>query len=266
MKDKLESLCNSVYSSGTYKRLQKDAEPFLTESQMLKFLKFSEFDVQKALTMIEESLIWRFETYKPHEISPEEVEEYAKFGMSQVSPRGNDAQGRSILIVDRSKHNFTMKDPVLKHSETIKFAMFSTELACKKMGKDVEGYVMFMNLSDFTLSKRMEKKTSRELMKLMAEHYPDAMDVAIVYKPPWVFKQIWNVMKLFMDKSSRERFIFVSGDFKDGSKNDLKLKSILGDNWKHLTGVEMPRKDKNSAPGYDHESYWKTVVDFMGTK
>ena len=35
--------------------------------------------------------------------------------------------------------------------------------------------------------------------------------------------------------STSEQVTFISGDTRPGSKNDLKLKQILGENWRELT-------------------------------
>ena len=58
--------------------------------------------------------------------------------------------------------------------------------------------------------------------------------------------------------------IFITGDVSDGSKNDLLLKEIIGDNWKVLTGAEQPVLQVTStpsSPGYDHAKMWPAFLE-----
>jgi hypothetical protein len=58
--------------------------------------------------------------------------------------------------------------------------------------------------------------------------------------------------------------IFITGDVSDGSKNDLLLREIIGDNWKVLTGAEQPVMQITptpSSPGYDHAKMWPAFIE-----
>jgi hypothetical protein len=67
-------------------------------------------------------------------------------------------------------------------------------------------------------------------------------------------------MKQFMDPKTVSKILFVRGDVSDGSANDIHLKSILGDEWKLLTGAEQPIYAPKSSPGYRHEEVWPSIV------
>ena len=43
-----------------------------------------------------------------------------------------------------------------------------------------------------------------------------------------------NLCGLVIDKKTKEKVVFVHGDTKPGSKNDVKLKGILGENWRFV--------------------------------
>jgi hypothetical protein len=43
------------------------------------------------------------------------------------------------------------------------------------------------------------------------------------------------------------------------------MKSLVGDDWKVLVGVEQPIANKGCSPGYHHETYWPTVIDRLAT-
>jgi hypothetical protein len=47
----------------------------------------------------------------------------------------------------------------------------------------------------------------------------------------------------------------------DGSPNDLKLRSIIGDNWKVMCGAEQPVLEPKCTPGFRHSQYWPMAMD-----
>ena len=54
--------------------------------------------------------------------------------------------------------------------------------------------------------------------------------------------------------------IFIRGDVSEGSENDTLLKTIIGPNWKVLTGADQPIHSPGASPGYKHDEYWPTVI------
>lgn len=54
--------------------------------------------------------------------------------------------------------------------------------------------------------------------------------------------------------------IFIRGDVSDGSDNDILLKSIIGPNWKILSGADQPIYSPGASPGYKHEEYWPDIL------
>lgn len=54
--------------------------------------------------------------------------------------------------------------------------------------------------------------------------------------------------------------IFIRGDVSEGSENDLLLKSIIGPDWKILTGADQPIYSPGASPGYKHEQYWPDML------
>lgn len=79
------------------------------------------------------------------------------------------------------------------------------------------------------------------------------------------------MVKGWIDPKTASKAIFMSGDISENSKNDMMMKHIVGDDWKLLTGAGMPvtkqgysekhGKQIASSPGYDHATYWPTVLD-----
>lgn len=75
-----------------------------------------------------------------------------------------------------------------------------------------------------------------------------------------MFTVFYNSIKQFIDPKTVSKLIIINGDTSDGSANDMKLKEIIGPNWKDLSGVGKPRQ-AGISPGYNHEVYWPTVLE-----
>jgi hypothetical protein len=54
--------------------------------------------------------------------------------------------------------------------------------------------------------------------------------------------------------------IFIRGDVSDGSDNDRLLQSIIGSDWKILTGADQPIHSPGASPGYNHGEYWPEIL------
>jgi hypothetical protein len=50
----------------------------------------------------------------------------------------------------------------------------------------------------------------------------------VCYRPPWVFKTVYEAMKRFVDPRTTSKVIFLYGDDSDGSPNDLQMKKVIG--------------------------------------
>jgi hypothetical protein len=54
--------------------------------------------------------------------------------------------------------------------------------------------------------------------------------------------------------------IFIRGDISDGSDNDQLLQTIIGPNWKVLSGADQPIHSPGASPGYNHSEYWPDIL------
>ncbi|KAL5570466.1 hypothetical protein UlMin_027041 [Ulmus minor] len=42
-------------------------------------------------------------------------------------------------------------------------------------------------------------KSTQETIHILQNHYPERLDVAFLYNPPWSFEAFWNIVKYFLD-------------------------------------------------------------------
>eukprot|EP01035_Chromulina_nebulosa_P023500 gene23500-30467_t len=102
---------------------------------------------------------------------------------------------------------------------------------------------------------------TKETIHMLCNCYPERLGHCIVYQPPTIFYSFFNAVKIYLDPKTVSKVVFVVGDVSDGSPNDKLMQSIIGDNWKSLTGAEQAVLKPGNSPGYDHEVYWPTVLE-----
>ena len=93
---------------------------------------------------------------------------------------------------------------------------------------------------------------------MLCQSFPERLGHCICYMSPAVFFYVFETVKFLIDKRTREKIIFLTGDMTDGSANDIKMKTVLGDNWKELTGAMKPVITKGHSPGFNFETYWSS--------
>ena len=68
------------------------------------------------------------------------------------------------------------------------------------------------------------------------------------------------MIKPFVDPVTYGKVVIIKGDYSPGSANDEKMQLLVGADWKRKCGVDQPRQDKKSSPGYDHKKYWPALL------
>jgi len=71
---------------------------FANDICLVRYLRARDYDITKSEPLLRDSLKWRFEVYKPHLISPDEVAEEGSTGKNYVSSC-KDKLGRPILYM-----------------------------------------------------------------------------------------------------------------------------------------------------------------------
>lgn len=238
-----------------YDELYSEHIEWLTDEQIIRFLVARNFVVKNAVEMIVEALRWR-SWRKPSEIMNaanwnERMSKESETGKIYCS--GNDRWGRSVLVLDNTVQNTNSVD------DQMTFLAWNMEFAIMNLPPNVDKYLVFVNLSNWSFFNQPPFSAARETMQMLATCYPERLGHCIAYCPPSIFKTCWNMFKGFLDPKTVQKIVFITGDVSDGSENDVKLREIIGDNWKALTGGEQPVLKKGCSPGYDHAVFWPTV-------
>jgi len=259
---KLESIRKAFVATEEYQRNQKEADKYFSEAVLHRFCCARNYDHKKSLKLLQKHCLWEFEVYRPFEIRAKEMKdlELPKYGSIQVSPRGPDGFQRPIIILDDTKDNTNIQDAKGKQRAQMRHLAFNMERASRLLKNGVNRWVVFISLEDFSLFGSPSIATTKETIDILTCQYPERLGVCVLYKAPWLFTKFWNAVLPFVDKVTRNKVVFISGDTSEGSKNDIKLKSILGDNWRHVCGQDEPKYDPKASRGYKYAEYWEQVV------
>lgn len=236
-----------------------DLKEWCDDCCLLRFLIARSCDISKSYEMINGAIKWRIER-KPNHIDvvkdsnwKEKMHHENKTGKIYIP--GQDKWGRPIVIFDNSVQNTTDSEGQLN------FLAWNLETAISFMPKQIDKYVVFMHLENFSLFNCPSMKTTRETIFMLCQSFPERLGHCICYMSPAVFFYVYETVKFLIDKRTREKIIFLTGDMSDGSPNDIKMKTVLGDNWKVITGAMQPIINKGHSPGFNYETYWLTHMN-----
>jgi len=229
---------------------------WINDYQLVRFLIARNYELSKSVAMIKDALKWR-RARRPHEIESKEgwLEMIAKnTETGRLYIPGHDIYGRPILIFDNTARAVSNNS-----DEQITFLAWNLEFAIRLMPKNVDKYVIFIHLSKFSIFNSPAIKVSIETMQMLSTAYPERLGHLIAYQPSSFLPTVFNAVKSFIDPKTVSKIHFINGDVSDGSPNDIKMRQIIGNNWKKLTGADQPELSPGCSPGYDHRVYWPTV-------
>jgi hypothetical protein len=140
-----------------------------TDAQLVRFLVARNYKVDKALALTLSACEWRAKR-KPGEIEThagweEEMKTEAATGKIYVP--GFDKWDRPVIIFDNTVQNTT------DENAHIRFLAWSLELGTRMMGPDVDKYVIFINLKEFSLRNNpsLQVKTRPTLTGCVSQHF-----------------------------------------------------------------------------------------------
>eukprot|EP00897_Mesotaenium_endlicherianum_P002800 jgi/Mesen1/2548/ME000162S01675 len=181
--------------------LQGPLATFCSDACLARFLRARNWNVKKATKMLKDTLAWRAQ-YKPEEIRWEEVAKEAETGKLY---RTNflDKKGQSVLVMAPGRQNTNTHDTQIRH------LVYCLENATICLPPGTERMVWLIDFRGWTLRMSPPLKTSRETLNILQNHYPERLDVALLYNPPAVFEAFWTLIKPFMDPKTFRKVKFL---------------------------------------------------------
>ena len=234
-------------------------EEWATDEQLHRCLIAKQFNMKIAFNLCIEALKWR-QKRTPHLIETKENWQ-APFSKEcetgKIYYPGFDRWGRPLVCFDNSAQNTSNVD------DQMLYLGWLLNLSCREMPENVDKYTIFMHLTTFSFFSIPSMSSTTESIHMLCNTFPERLGHCIAYRPPGVFRTFFNSVKSFIDPKTAAKMVFITGDVSDGSKNDLLLKEIIGDNWKLLTGAEQPilqQTNPPSSPGYNHSVMWPALM------
>ncbi|KAL6067727.1 Doublecortin domain-containing protein 2-like [Balamuthia mandrillaris] len=183
--------------------MTKAQQKWVTDSLLYRYLRARNWKFADAKDMLANTLQWR-EEYKPHKIKAKEVESNIRRG--QLYHYKHDKFGRPALYV---KVN-TDHDP---HSteQKFKFMIHAQENAIRHMDEEngVEKMIWLVACKGYSYKHNGEVGFARELISILANHYPERLGVLFLYDAPFVFRAFWKLVAPWIDRTTLKKVQFM---------------------------------------------------------
>eukprot|EP00292_Cryptomonas_paramecium_P011547 CAMPEP_0113717492 /NCGR_PEP_ID=MMETSP0038_2-20120614/34566_1 /TAXON_ID=2898 /ORGANISM="Cryptomonas paramecium" /LENGTH=311 /DNA_ID=CAMNT_0000645313 /DNA_START=83 /DNA_END=1015 /DNA_ORIENTATION=+ /assembly_acc=CAM_ASM_000170 len=255
----LVALRAALDSSSAFQALVEkypEAATWCTDTNLVRFLHARGYKVEQSLKLIIEALEWRA-TRRPDLIDklPENEELLSKESSTgKLYCAGSDRWGRPVVIFNNTVENSNDSEGRML------LLAWNLEFACKMMPTGVDKFVAFVHLEKFSLMNTPSLRETRDTIQMLCRCYPERLGHCIVYKAPSVFNTLFNAIKGLLDPRTVAKLVFIKGDVSDGSENDMRMRELLGPDWKVLTGAEQPVYQPRSSPGYRHDVHWPATM------
>ncbi|KAK9072144.1 hypothetical protein SSX86_008576 [Deinandra increscens subsp. villosa] len=184
---------------------------YCSDASISRYLRARNWNVKKAVKMLEASLIWRM-NYKPEEILWEHVADEAETGKIYRSSY-KDKNGRVVLVMRPRFQNST------SIRGQVKYLVYCMENAILNLPSDQEQMIWLIDFHGFSLS-NISIKSTKETAYILQEQYPERLGLAIMYNPPKFFEPFYKLVKPFLEPKTANKVKFVYS-------NDLNTKTIM---------------------------------------
>ncbi|KAL0453312.1 UNVERIFIED_CONTAM: Phosphatidylinositol transfer protein PDR16 [Sesamum latifolium] len=137
-------------------------------------------NTKKAAKMLKENLKWCLED-KPEKIQWDDIAQEAETG-KVYRANYQDKYGRAVLVM---RPGFQV-EKFIKNTKTvegqIKYLVYCMETAISDLDEDVDQMVWLIDFEKWNMS-CISMKATRETTRLLQDHYPERLGIAILYNP-----------------------------------------------------------------------------------
>ncbi|RKO85896.1 CRAL-TRIO domain-containing protein [Blyttiomyces helicus] len=176
-------------------------EQFCDDACLLRYLRATRWIVEHSAKRLEATLAWRLD-YKPHLITPEEVEPEALTGKEYLC--GFDLAGRPLLfLVPRNENTKT-------YDRQVRFVVWNLERTIRAMPPGIEHLTLVIDYENMSMFNAPPLSISKRVLSIIGDHYPERLGVSFVINPSWY---LWGFFKLigpFLDPVTRAKIRFVN--------------------------------------------------------
>ncbi|KAF2263497.1 CRAL/TRIO domain-containing protein [Lojkania enalia] len=181
---------------------------------LLRFLRARKWDVDKALIMMISTMHWRavdmhvdddiirrgelaaLEDSKSDDpkVKREGEDFLAQMRMGKSYLHGLDKEGRPICTVRVRLH----KQGEQTESSLERFTVYTIETARMLLRPPVDTATIIFDMTNFSMA-NMDYTPVKFMIRCFEANYPESLGTVLVYKAPWVFNAIWNIIRGWLD-------------------------------------------------------------------
>lgn len=130
--------------------------------------------------------------------------------------RGYDKLGHPILIMRPRCENTN------NHEGNIRNLVYTMERAVACMEKTgVEKLCLVIDYDGYSIFNAPPMKTSREVLSILQDHYPERLYRAYCVKPPMIFYGFYRVISPFIDPVTAEKVVMLTSSVMNDPNNQL---------------------------------------------
>lgn len=186
---------------------------------LLRFLRARDFSIDKATTMLQESLQWRAEHRIDDILSeyktPVVVEKYFPGGWHH-----HDKDGRPLYILRLGNMDVKGLLKSVGEDELLKLTLHICEEGLKLMKeatklfeKPIWNWCLLVDLDGLSMRHlwRPGVKALLRIIETVEKNYPETMGRVLIVRAPRVFPVLWTIVSAFIDENTRSKFLFFGG-------------------------------------------------------
>jgi hypothetical protein len=191
----------------------------LDDSCFLRYLRARNFDVTKAQVMLTNTLAWRKEFGVANIHSKANIATISKENSTgKTYVRGFDSQGHAIMYM-RPKYENTYD-----HDGNCLHLVYNLEraIACMNRRHEEQGQgpppatgaaekiALLVEYEGYSIFNAPPMRTSRAILDILQNHYPERLYKAYLIRPPWIFSSFWTMISPFIDKVTKAKINMIS--------------------------------------------------------
>lgn len=189
-----------------------ECKSWCCDDQLHRFLLARNYRVHDSFELLMSALKWRMTRIPSKgiiELSGDidwehKMSREGKTGKIFVAERF-DKWERPIVVMDSNVQN------TLNADDQLTFLAWNLDLACSLMGPNVDKYVIWINLDNFSIFNSPSMSSSTETIFALTKAYPERLGHLIVYKPTMFLYTVFSAIKYLLDAKTLSKVLFISG-------------------------------------------------------